>query len=481
MNNKSYFIGIDIGTQGARVMLLDKQGEQVAACEEGFELTNYSREEQSPLIWWESCRSLMRILVQEARRLIDLEDIRAIAVTSTSGTIIPIGRDNEPLHQAIMYSDSRSAKEASFCKEVASHHVKEGYKAFNASSGLPKMLWFLNQFPEQVSKLHKFIHAADFITGRLCGMYAVTDYTNALKSGYDLHRFEWPEYLFAEIGIDPEWLPDVRPSGTKLATLLPKLAGEWGLSMNVIVTTGITDGCASQIAAGAVNPGQWNTTLGTTMVIKGVSTKELEDPTGAIYNHRHPAGLWMPGGASNTGADWVSRFFAGSDLNELSKAVEHQLPSDQLAWPLLQQGERFPFFALDVRGFWPEGDKKELFAACMEGVAFIEKYAYERIESLSDEKVEQVLSAGGGSKNDTWLRIRSSVLNRPVARMKNVSGAAGAAILAASNTCFTSLKDAAKAMSKPESEIEPYKPWVAPYEEKYRFFIEILKQKGVLE
>lgn len=476
----NYFIGIDIGTQGARVVLMDEQGEQVAACEEAFELTTNSREEQSPLVWWKSCRSLMHMLTAEAGHLVNLEDIRAITVTSTSGTIIPIGHDHEPLHNAIMYSNPCSVQEVAFCKEAALRNVKDGYRAFNASSGLPKMRWLLNRFPEQVSKLHKFIHAADFIIGRLCGVYDVTDYTNALKSGYDLHHFEWPKYLSTEIGVDPKWLPDVRPSGAQLAPLLPQLAKKWGLPMNVVVTTGITDGCASQIASGAVCQGQWNTTLGTTMVIKGVATKEVVDPTGAIYNHRHPSGLWMPGGASNTGADWVSCFFAGDDLNALAEAAKQHLLSEHLAWPLLQQGERFPFFAPNARGFWPEGDKEEMFAACMEGVAFIEKYAYDRIESLSGEKVEQVLSTGGGSKNATWLKIRSNVLNRPVAKAKNVSGAAGAAILAASNTCYASLEEAAKAMAKPEYVIEPIQQWVAPYEEKYRFFIETLKAKNYL-
>ena len=86
------------------------------------------------------------------------------------------------------------------------------------------MRWFLNQFPELVSRLYKFIHAADFITGRLCGEYAITDYTNALKSGYNLHRFEWPEYITSGIGIERKWLQEVKPSGTKLGTILPELA-----------------------------------------------------------------------------------------------------------------------------------------------------------------------------------------------------------------------------------------------------------------
>lgn len=478
--SQGYFIGIDIGTQGARVLILTSFGLQVGAKEEVFLLSDTSREEQSPELWWEACCRLIPALVKEVKDWIPLEEIRSVAVTSTSGTIIPLGRDLNPLHPAIMYSDPRSGKQAAFCKQIAEQHVKEGYTAFNASSGLPKMRWFLDQHPDQAAKLYKFIHAADFITGRLCGEYGVTDYTNAMKSGYDIHQYKWPEYIVGQIGIRKEWLQEVKPSGEPLGTIKPDLAAQWGLPDGIIVTTGMTDGCASQVASGAVSPGQWNTTIGTTLVIKGVTGKAVPDPSGAIYNHRHPAGYWMPGGASNTGADWVSKLFAGQDLQALSELAATKLPAVALAWPLLQQGERFPFIAPQAVGFWPEGDLVEKFTACMEGVAFIERYAYERISLLSGEKIEQVFSAGGGSNSDTWLRIRSCILNVPVCRMQNVSGAAGVAILAASHCFYASLSEAAAAMTTPESVLEPFAPLVSAYDLKYKLFIEELKARKIL-
>jgi sugar (pentulose or hexulose) kinase len=474
----NYFIGIDIGTQGARVVLLNEQGSQVAAKEEVFELTESSREEQSPLLWWETCKRLLGLLSRED---VSLASVRAMAVTSTSGTIIPLDSDFNPLHPALMYSDPRSAEEAAWCKSIALQEVKQGYTAFNASSGLPKMRWYLNNYPEHSSRLYKFVHAADFITGRLCGSYETTDYTNAMKSGFDLHAYRWPDYISDLIGIENRWLQTVQASGAPLGSLLPELAAEWGLPLDVIVTTGMTDGCASQVASGAVSPGRWNTTLGTTMVIKGVTVQEIVDPSGAIYNHRHPAGFWMPGGASNTGADWVTKLFAGEDLQELGRKAGLQLPSDSLAWPLLQKGERFPFFAPDARGFWPKGEAVENFTSCMEGVAFVERYAYEQIARLSGEVVQQVYSAGGGSKNKTWLRIRSSVLNCPVSKMQNVSGAAGAAILAASQTFYASLQEAAAAMVHPELVVEPDAELVEPYEQKYARFIDLLKSEKIIQ
>jgi D-ribulokinase len=479
--NESYFVGIDIGTQGARVTMLDAQGQQLGAAEASFSLNDQSRQEQDPHQWWETCLRLLKELCDKCSAIADLSVVKAIAVTSTSGTIIPIDTLNEPLHPAIMYSDPRSAIEAAACKVAAVASGTKGYKAFNASSGLPKMVWFISQYPEKVPLIHRFIHAADFITGKLSGNFSVTDSTNALKSGYDLHQLRWPDYITRALPLQKQWLQDVVPSGTAVGQLVPEVADMLGLPPGVVVTAGITDGCASQVASGAVNLGDWNTTIGTTLVIKGVTRNEIDDPSGALYCHRHPEGYWMPGGASNTGADWISRLFHDCDLSILDAEAAEIIPTKHLAWPLLQEGERFPFVAPKARGFAPEGvTQTEMFAAYMEGVAYIERYAYERISDLSGEKIVQVFTAGGGSNSDTWLRIRSNVLNLPICKMRNTSGASGAAVIAASQTGFENLSAAARAMIQPLQKIFPEPTYVRQYEGQYQRFKMVLAEKGYI-
>ena len=99
-----YFIGIDIGTQGARVVLMNAFGEIAGSAEQVFFLNDQSREEQSPKEWWVACLQSLKQLLKETSAEIK-ETITAIAVTSTSGTVIPLDSDNKPLHKAIMYSD----------------------------------------------------------------------------------------------------------------------------------------------------------------------------------------------------------------------------------------------------------------------------------------------------------------------------------------------------------------------------------------
>lgn len=477
-----YFIGIDIGSQGARVVLLGPKGEVISEKEQEFSLNEKSREEQSPAMWWETCLKILEALIEDVRHKINVNDIKAIAVTSTSGTVIPLDKNNELLHNALMYSDKRAAEVVSECKEAGGKYYdgRPAYTGFNASSGLCKMVWYVKHFPEKVPKINKWVHAADFITGKLCDKFGISDDTNALKSGYDIFTGSWPDYLYKKLPLKKEWLPKVVPSGTPIGNLSSNLTKKLGLEREVKVVAGMTDGCVSQIASGAVKVGDWNTTIGTTMVIKGVTQKPIFDLEGRLYNHRHPEGYFMPGGAGNTGADWVSLDFK-DDLEALTAGAEDHIPSGYIAWPLRTEGERFPIIAPQARGFIPDGlSRQEQFIANMEGVAYLEKYAYEMIENLSGEKVKAVYTAGGGSKSDIWLKIRSNVLNLPIYKMKHISGAVGAAILAASKTCFHSLPEAAEALTQMEKIVKPEKELTNKYQEYYKKFVNTLNEKGYI-
>ena len=470
------FIGIDVGTQGVRAALVSESGNVLTEAARSFALTPESRQEQSPDEWASKAFEVLDELMQSLTPDIARDSILAVGVDSTSGTVIPLGEGNKPLHPALMYSDPRSAEIGRECIAVAERFVSDGYTGFGASSGLAKMVWFVETYPEKAKAIQKWVHAADYLVGQLSGVYDVTDYTNALKSGYDVSAYQWPAYLTTHLPLQGDWFQQVVPSGTPIGYLTDELAARWGLHQAQVIV-GMTDGCASQVASGAVKPGDWNTTIGTTLVIKGVTTLPINDPAGRLYSHRHPDGYWMPGGASNTGADWVSTDFS-TDLRKLNEEAGPLIPTGQLAWPLKQMGERFPFIAPEAKGFMPEGlARAERFAANMEGVAYIERLAYELIEQLSGDRPAAVYTAGGGSNSDVWLTIRSNVLNLPIYKSREASGAVGAALAAASKTYYASLAQAATRMTSIEKKMEPKPEWVAAYERNYRRFVDELKKR----
>lgn len=475
---KNLHLGIDIGTQGVRTALIDGQGHLIGRTQRSFDLTSESRMEQSPEEWWTTCVHSLKELTAGLTTKINKDQIHSLTVTSTSGTVIPLNKDHKVLHNALMYSDPRSAEQGKRIQITAQQFLSGGYTGFTSSSGLAKMIWFIENFPGKADKIAHWVHAADYITGKLSGVWKVTDYTNAFKSGYDISGMEWPSYLFDQLGLKRDWMPNVLASGTPIGKLRGAVALETGLPSEIVVTTGCTDGCASQIASGATKVGDWNTTIGTTMVIKGVTSRRILDPLGRLYSHRHPQGYWMPGGASNTGADWVSNEFA-DELEVLNSEAETITPTGELSYPLRQAGERFPFVCPEATGFEAAGlNKLQRYVSNMEGVAYIERMAYEMIQNEFGEKVSRVYTAGGGSKSDVWLRIRSSALGMSVYKMKYASGAFGAAVLGASQTGFTNLSEAGSAMVQMEKRIDPVKSWQIQYNDHYQRFLDLLQHKG---
>lgn len=52
------------------------------------------------------------------------------------------------------------------------------------------------------------------------------------------------------------------------------------------------------------------------------------------------------------------------------------------------------------------------------------------LKELGATQVEEVFTAGGGAKNEKWIKIRERVLGLPVSRANQTEAAYGAALLA---------------------------------------------------
>jgi len=485
MSKKKIFVGIDVGTQGIRMTWVDGKGNEYFSAGKTFNLSKESRIKQDPEIWWNDLDKLFKEAYKElGSSFFDDFEIESMGVTSTSGTVIPLDKNNEVIYGAIMYSDPRSQEHSKIVSNSARQYYGDlpRFTHFNSSCGLSKMLWFKDNFKDEYkTKLSRFIHASDFITGKMTGVFNVTDHSNALKSGYDLHQEEWPDYITGELELSSSFFPEVKPIGTVLGVLNTEWIDKWKLPNRPKVCVGLTDGCASQIAAGAVEPGDWNTTIGTTLVLKGVTINEIYDKAGSIYCHKHPQGYWMPGGASNIGADWVHDF-TKEEIEEGSKFESAVTPSSAIYYPLKVKGERFPFISSDAEGgvFKEAKNRGGLFQAGLEGVAYIERYAYEKIERISGNKVEKIYSAGGGNKNEKWLQIRANVLNKVILKSEKASGAMGAAIVAASHTYEKGITEAAKSLLGEMEAVFPDTELVEKFEDNYQEFIDLLKEKGYI-
>lgn len=484
------FLGIDVGTQGARAIIVGETGEVVGEAASHFPPQDVGPKlpegwfEQPAEMWWEAAREAVKAcLVQLYQFGGAPRHIRALSVTSTSGTILALDDDFRPLGAAIMYNDQRSGPQADRVNEASRELAdKLGYR-FNASFGLPKLVWLKEERSELFTRARLIAHAADYILGRLCGEFGVTDYSTALKTGYDLVDDAWPTFISDVLGIPRKALPVVLAPGTVVGRVSREGAAETGLAPSTQVVLGMTDGCTSQIASGAVRLGAWNSTIGTTLVVKGVTSCRLYDPKGRIYCHRHPDCFWMPGGASNVGGDCLARRFKREELPDLDRAIRGRGPSGLIVYPLEKRGERFPLNDPHFEGFvvGMPLDRSELYQGYLEGVGYVERLAYEVLTGLGAEVGEVLYVAGGATNSREWLQIRANILGKTL-RKPTVTGAhMGAAILAASQTAWGSLSEAADHMVRIDTEIVPDQALVAAYAERYGDFLSEMRRWGYLD
>ncbi|MEJ7796887.1 MAG: FGGY family carbohydrate kinase [Solirubrobacteraceae bacterium] len=458
MNGDDVWVGFDVGTQGARAVAVSGDGRVVGRGEAALRgRREAGRHEQDPAAWWEATALASRA----AMAGVAPERVRGVATCATSGTVLLVDREGEQLTPGLMYDDARAAEQA----------ARVGMPA---SWGLPKLAWMLDAWPD-LARGARAAHQADVITRRLAGHDVPADSSHALKTGYDVERERWPA-----LDLPDGMLPDVVRSGTLLGEVCAAAAAETGLPPGTPVVAGMTDGCASQLAAGAVREGSWVSVLGTTLVLKGCSTRLLRDPAGVLYSHRSPGGAWLPGGASSTGAGVLAATFLGRDLDELgARAAEHERTS-VLAYPLVSRGERFPFAAPEAEAFMlgePSGDA-ERFAALLQGVAFVERLCFDAVDLLGAAEVRELTLTGGGTRSRYWCQLRADVLGHPVRLVEHPDAAFGMAVLAASSGGDVAATAAEMVLTR--EVIEPRGSHAGRFEAPYLRLVSELERRGWL-
>ncbi|OEV31173.1 hypothetical protein AN219_06555 [Streptomyces nanshensis] len=438
MSCPDVWVGIDLGTTGARALAADREGRVLGRG--AVPLTSHRdgvRHTQSPEEWWTAAATACR----QALRDVPPARIGGVAVDATSGTVLLTGAGGEALTPGLMYDDGRAGQEAAEADARGGEIWQRlGYGRMQRSWGLPKLCRLLREYGDGTGAgTHgaRLTHQNDFVNRRLTGHATPTDSSHALKSGFDLTEDDWPWEVLDALAVPTEVLPDVVAPGTTLGLVCDAASERTGLPAGARVTAGMTDGCAAQLAVGATGAGDVNSVLGTTVVVKGVSPHLPRDPDGAVYAHRSPTGLWLPGGASSAGGRALETVFPSGRFAALDAAAEQHGPAGTVAYPLPGTGERFPFAAPAAHGFLLENpgarlDETEHYRALLEGVAFVERLALDRLDLLGVPTGGGLTLGGGGSGSRVWSALRADVLGRSARVTREHGSAFGMALLAAS-------------------------------------------------
>lgn len=415
----NYYLGIDFGTSGARGIAIDREKQIVATA-------NYTFPKQVPNLLISSWQKALFIII-EAIPLKIRQQLQAIAINGTSSTVLLCDRHGIPLTIPLLYNDDRGKSQLHKLKAIA----PENQVAIAATSSLAKLSWWNEQ--GLLTSAAYFLHQADWLASLLHGKLGISDYHNALKLGYNVAKLTYPLWLqnlpFAHL------YPQVLSPGTPIAEVTRENCRRFSLPRNCLVCAGTTDSIAAFIASGATQPGEAVTSLGSTLVLKLLSTTRVDATQYGIYSHRL-GDLWLTGGASNTGGAVLRHFFSDRELTTLSEQINPDRESPLAYYPLLQPGDRFPVNdpellpKLEPR---PSNDVQFLHGL-LESMARIEAQGYQKLQALGASKLTRVYTAGGGANNQTWQKIRQRCLNTLVTKASHTEAAYGTALLSLDGT-----------------------------------------------
>ena len=422
MANTPLALGIDLGTSGVRIAVVDSSRSLLFSA-----ATGYRQGLQASSDWIRALTELIPSIPTPLRR-----QLGALAVDGTSGTLLACTRQGDPLGDALPYHQA--------CPEQIERVrdlIAEDGPACSASSSLARALRLLQHHRQPVLLRHQ----ADWVHGWLLQDWRWGEEGNNIRLGWLLQRQCWPESFYAEPWMAS--LPDIRPSGSPLGTISKERSKDLDLPDDLLVVAGTTDANAAVLTADAADD-EGITVLGSTLVIKRFMDEPLR-PGAGTSTHR-VGGRWLGGGASNSGGAVLLQVFPGIDLTELSRQIDPEASSGLDLRPLACKGERFPVDdpaqepVLTPR---PVSDALYLHGL-LEGLSRIERDGWQRLQQLGAPAPKRLVTLGGGARNPQWRRLRERMLGLPI-RSCTTPPAAGVARLA-----LTALQQKAAAASHSE-------------------------------
>ncbi|WP_433871654.1 xylulokinase [Saccharopolyspora sp. CA-218241] len=326
-----FVIGVDSSTQSTKALVLDAGTGEVlgrgrAAHPDGTEV--------DPRAWWRAAQDAIAAATAEAPG-----PIAAIAVAGQQHGMVALGADGEPVRDALLWNDTRSAPQARALtdRHGAAELARRTGSVPVASITATKLAWLAEHEPHHADRVDQVLLPHDWVTYRLTGR-ACTDRGDASGTGY-----------FSPA--DGRWLPDLLADAMggrspRLPEVLPPTgrAGHADLLDGAVVAAGTGDNMAGALGLGA-EPGDVVVSLGTSGTAFAVAERPFADETGMVAGFCDATGRFLPLVCTLNAARVLSATAAvlGTDLAGLDRlALDAPPGAGGLTLLPYLEGERTP-------------------------------------------------------------------------------------------------------------------------------------------
>jgi FGGY family of carbohydrate kinases, N-terminal domain len=241
-------LGMDLGTSGAKAVLLGADGRLLAEAEAGYPVDSPHPgwAETDPPAWWRAVATAVRAARDRAGGV----DVAAVGVDGQMHGLVLTDAAGRPLRPALLWADARAVEET-----AAWRRLPEPRRAALANPIVPGMTgpllrWVARHEPRTYQRARWALLAKDWIRHRLTGT-AATDPSDASATLlWDLPADRWAHDVAAEVGVEAELLPPVVASAALAGTLRPDAAKALGLRAGIPVAAGAADPAEVQLSVG---------------------------------------------------------------------------------------------------------------------------------------------------------------------------------------------------------------------------------------
>ncbi len=454
---RDLLLGIDIGTTGTKCSVYNGDGEIISTAYQEYPMLHPRKEwtEQNPDIWWACvCRNLKTCFEK-----VDSSRIACIGVSCTNAVCL-VDQNTNVLYPAIGLHDQRADHQVEWLENrIGSQRILQ-LSANNLAKGtcaLSSIRWIIDEHPELIRRGAKFLMPSGFIISRLTGVFSINLSRLDLSCMGNIYSGTWEPEILQKAEIPPSLLPDVCRAGEIVGEVTQTAAEQTGLTKGTPVTAGNVDTVSASFGSGAIHPGDFAITIGSSGRICYVASKPNFTPK--IINAHMPFGndYLIIQTTNNAGISlrWFRDVFGRAAFTDNDNPTRNMYKRiDELAekagpgakgvlyLPYLA-GEKNPIWNADARGvffnFGLDADFGTFARAVLEGVAFSIRDCADAVSS--DFNTNAPVPIGGGIANsELWCQIFADVLNRPVLMLKSQeTETLGDIIVAAQAVGFSSI------------------------------------------
>jgi xylulokinase len=198
------------------------------------------------------------------------KSVDAIALAVMSPAWVAMDAKGNALTPIVTHQDRRSVEIATELEKRVgkARHLKiVGSRPFPGGISSTTWAWYLEHEPRRLLRADLVGHLNTFLHRRMAGA-RVIDPSNASFTGLykTLTLGGWSEEMCAAIGVSPSLLPEVLEANVIGGGITPSAAADLGLLAGTPMMTGLMDGSAGMLTAGA-NHGQLFNVCGSTDVL----------------------------------------------------------------------------------------------------------------------------------------------------------------------------------------------------------------------